>query len=99
LVLFFKKELLPLVDMAGRSTPLTIMANHQEKSNLFSSTLIICFFAAILEGLDLQSAGVAATRLGPALHLGSGQLGIVFRTPFKTSDTKLVGISMNMQGL
>jgi hypothetical protein len=22
-----------------------------------------------------------------------------FRTPFKTSDTKLVGISMNMQGL
>jgi hypothetical protein len=24
---------------------------------------------------------------------------VFFRTPFKTSDTKLVGISMNMQGL
>ncbi len=52
--------------------------SQQSKAQLVSATLIICFLAAILEGLDLQSAGVAATRLGPALHLGSGQLGIVF---------------------
>ena len=41
-------------------------------------TLFICFLAAILEGLDLQSAGVAAPRIGPALHLNAGMLAIVF---------------------
>jgi MFS transporter, AAHS family, 3-hydroxyphenylpropionic acid transporter len=39
-------------------------------------TIALCFVAAVFEGLDIQSMGVAAPRLAPAFHLGPGQLGI-----------------------
>jgi MFS transporter, AAHS family, 3-hydroxyphenylpropionic acid transporter len=37
----------------------------------------ICFLVALFEGLDIQSMGVAAPRLAPALHLDPGQMGLV----------------------
>jgi AAHS family 3-hydroxyphenylpropionic acid transporter len=40
--------------------------------------LALCFLAAILEGLDLQSTGLAAPRLGPWLHISKPVLGAVF---------------------
>ncbi len=41
-------------------------------------TNLLCFAAALIEGLDLQSAGVAAPRMAPALNLDSTTLGWVF---------------------
>lgn len=40
-------------------------------------TLALCFLAAMVEGLDIQSAGVAAPRMGPEFALTSEQLGYV----------------------
>lgn len=42
------------------------------------ATLILCFLAAVIEGFDLQAAGVAAPKLGPAFGLAPAQLGLVF---------------------
>ncbi|HEY1880971.1 MAG TPA: MFS transporter [Caulobacteraceae bacterium] len=41
-------------------------------------TLALCFAAALTEGYDITSMGVAAPHLGPALHLARAQLGPVF---------------------
>jgi MFS transporter, AAHS family, 3-hydroxyphenylpropionic acid transporter len=41
-------------------------------------TLVLCAAAALLEGFDTQSMGVAAPRLMPALGLSSTQAGLVF---------------------
>jgi AAHS family 3-hydroxyphenylpropionic acid transporter len=41
-------------------------------------TLALCFLAALCEGFDIQSVGVAAPQMAPALRLGRGQLGPVF---------------------
>ena len=41
-------------------------------------TLALCFVAVICEGLDIQSMGLAAPRMGPALHLARDQLGPLF---------------------
>lgn len=38
----------------------------------------LAFLAAIIEGFDLQSAGVAAPSLGPAFGLTPGQMGLFF---------------------
>jgi MFS transporter, AAHS family, 3-hydroxyphenylpropionic acid transporter len=38
-------------------------------------TVVLCFVAALFEGLDIQSMGVAAPHLAPALHLGPGTMG------------------------
>ena len=46
-------------------------------ANPVSRTIALCFVAALFEGLDIQSMGVAAPKLAPAFHLGPGQLGIV----------------------
>ena len=43
-----------------------------------AATLLLCFLVAVLEGVDLQAAGVAAPRLGPAFHMTPGQLGWFF---------------------
>ncbi len=43
-----------------------------------STTIAICFLAALLEGYDLQSTGVVASRLAHALHLDAGMLGLIF---------------------
>jgi AAHS family 3-hydroxyphenylpropionic acid transporter len=37
--------------------------------------LVLCSLVILLEGFDLQAAGVSAPRLGPAFHLLPGQLG------------------------
>jgi AAHS family 3-hydroxyphenylpropionic acid transporter len=41
-------------------------------------TLALCFAAALCEGYDIQSMGLAAPTLAPALHLTRDQLGPVF---------------------
>lgn len=40
-------------------------------------TLFLCFCTATIEGIDLQSMGIAAPKLGPEFHLAAGQLGNV----------------------
>lgn len=41
-------------------------------------TVALCYLIALFEGFDLQSAGVAAPKLGPVFHLQSAQLGWFF---------------------
>jgi MFS transporter, AAHS family, 3-hydroxyphenylpropionic acid transporter len=41
-------------------------------------TLALCFVAVLCEGLDIQSMGLAAPRMGPELHLAREQLGPLF---------------------
>lgn len=41
-------------------------------------TIGLCFVVALLEGLDLQSTGVAAPRMGAEFHLAVAQLGWAF---------------------
>jgi AAHS family 3-hydroxyphenylpropionic acid transporter len=43
-----------------------------------NSQLVLCILVAILEGVDLQAAGVAAPKLGPALGLSPGDLSWFF---------------------
>ena len=40
-------------------------------------TLALCFCATFIEGIDLQSMGIAAPKLGPEFHLSPKQLGAV----------------------
>jgi len=40
-------------------------------------TLALCFCAAVIEGLDLQSMGIAAPGIGPEFHLSAAALGQV----------------------
>ena len=44
----------------------------------FEPTFVLCFLAAMAEGFDIQSMGVAAPAMGPALHLTRAQLGPAF---------------------
>jgi len=41
-------------------------------------TLALCLLAVLCEGFDIQSAGLAAPRMAPALRLGRDQLGPIF---------------------
>jgi AAHS family 3-hydroxyphenylpropionic acid transporter len=41
------------------------------------ATLVLCFLTAVIEGVDLQSMGIAAPSLGPEFRLSRQQLGIV----------------------
>ncbi len=41
------------------------------------ATLSLCFLTAAIEGIDLQSMGIAAPALGPEFHLTRQQLGVV----------------------
>lgn len=41
------------------------------------TTLALCFLTATIEGIDLQSMGIAAPALGPEFHLTHEQLGVV----------------------
>ena len=43
-----------------------------------SRALVLVFLAAIIEGFDLQAAGVAAPKLAPAFGLNPGQMGMFF---------------------
>src|ERR1700733_10231001 len=40
-------------------------------------TLILCFCCTFIEGIDLQSMGIAAPKLGPEFHLAPAMLGNV----------------------
>ena len=40
-------------------------------------TLVLCFCATFIEGIDLQSMGLAAPKLGPEFHLAAKPLGYV----------------------
>ena len=40
-------------------------------------TLVLCFCTTFIEGIDLQSMGIAAPKLGPEFHLGPHDLGNV----------------------
>lgn len=51
--------------MSGRSTTSTL-------------TIVVCFIVAVLEGFDIQAAGVAAPGLARALGLSPDQLGMFF---------------------
>lgn len=42
------------------------------------ATIVLCFMVALLEGFDIQSAGVAAPRLAAGLGLSSNGLGLFF---------------------
>ncbi|WP_254296392.1 MFS transporter [Sphingomonas tagetis] len=48
------------------------------QSSSFTFTLALCFALAVIEGFDLQSAGVAAPLMGPAFGLTPPQMGWVF---------------------
>jgi AAHS family 3-hydroxyphenylpropionic acid transporter len=41
------------------------------------ATLALCFLTAVIEGMDLQSMGIAAPLLGPEFRLSKEQLGVV----------------------
>jgi len=41
------------------------------------ATLALCFLTAVIEGMDLQSMGIAAPSLGPEFGLSRQQLGVV----------------------
>jgi hypothetical protein len=38
--------------------------------------LSLCFATAMIEGIDLQSMGLVAPRLGPQFHLSHSQMGL-----------------------
>ena len=40
-------------------------------------TLLLCFCGAVVEGIDLQSMGLAAPKMGPEFHLSRPELGLV----------------------
>ena len=40
-------------------------------------TLVLCFCCTFIEGIDLQSMGIAAPKLGPEFHLSAKELGAV----------------------
>jgi len=42
------------------------------------ATVALCYLVALFEGVDLQAAGVAAPKLGPAFGMSPGQLGWFF---------------------
>jgi AAHS family 3-hydroxyphenylpropionic acid transporter len=42
-----------------------------------AATLALCFLTAVIEGMDLQSMGIAAPSLGPEFGLSKPQLGVV----------------------
>jgi MFS transporter, AAHS family, 3-hydroxyphenylpropionic acid transporter len=52
-------------------------ANVPSTAHLVSRTIALCFVAALFEGLDIQSMGVAAPKLAPAFHLGPRELSFV----------------------
>lgn len=41
-------------------------------------TVVICFLIAVIEGLDIQAAGIAAAGIREHFGLDSSQLGIFF---------------------
>ncbi len=59
--------------MASTTAP----ASARDISMGAAVTLLLCFCTATIEGIDLQSMGLAAPKLAPEFHLAPGQLGMV----------------------
>ncbi|TWB73153.1 AAHS family 3-hydroxyphenylpropionic acid transporter [Nitrospirillum amazonense] len=55
-----------------------IAAPQAPAGGLINRTTLLCLLVAVLEGVDLQAAGVAAPKLAPALHLAPQELGAFF---------------------
>lgn len=55
------------------------------------AVLLVCLLAAMLEGFDIQSMGVAAPRMVPALGLSPGQAGWAF-------SASLIGLMVGASG-
>ena len=55
----------------------TATANARDIGAGAAITLFLCFCTATIEGIDLQSMGLAAPKLGPEFHLAPSQLGMV----------------------
>lgn len=53
-------------------------ANHQADKRHAVVTVAICFLIAVIEGLDIQAAGIAAAGIREYFGLNSSQLGIFF---------------------
>lgn len=48
------------------------------KNSSINFTIVICFLIALIEGIDIQAIGVAATSIKQHFQLDSGQLGLLF---------------------
>lgn len=56
----------------------TTTVGRESTSSAVAMTLGLCFVVALLEGLDLQSIGVAAPRMAREFGLSVGQMGLAF---------------------
>jgi len=54
------------------------VTNSGDGRNHALATLALCFLVAMLEGHNLQSTGIAASRMGASLHISKSALGEVF---------------------
>ena len=53
-------------------------ASHQSDNKHAVITVAICFLIAVIEGLDIQAAGIAAAGIRESFGLDSSQLGVFF---------------------
>jgi MFS transporter, AAHS family, 3-hydroxyphenylpropionic acid transporter len=57
---------------------MSVVATHNsDHKQRAIATLALCFLTAVIEGIDLQSMGIAAPSLGPEFGLSKQQLGVV----------------------
>ena len=57
---------------------MSVIATHDsDLEQRTIATLALCFLTAVIEGIDLQSMGIAAPSLGPEFGLSKQQLGVV----------------------
>jgi MFS transporter, AAHS family, 3-hydroxyphenylpropionic acid transporter len=57
---------------------MSVIATHDsDLEQRAIATLALCFLTAVIEGIDLQSMGIAAPSLGPEFGLSKQQLGVV----------------------
>jgi AAHS family 3-hydroxyphenylpropionic acid transporter len=56
---------------------MSVIATHDsDLEQRAVATLALCFLTAVIEGIDLQSMGIAAPSLGPEFGLSKQQLGV-----------------------
>jgi AAHS family 3-hydroxyphenylpropionic acid transporter len=56
----------------------TSTSSSTDNSRTSIITVALCYLIALFEGFDLQAAGVAAPRLGPAFHMAPAAMGWFF---------------------
>lgn len=62
----------------ARGTDQAEMTTNTTRRATIGLTILLCFFSALFEGFDIQSAGVAAPRLALALHVDDPTLKWIF---------------------